>query len=117
MTDQDLLALAAKAISGINGKTLVYEGDIGWIFEYADGTRGSWWNPLTCDADALRLAVALDMDMFSDADNEGPLWSAFALCKLSLKACGSTVYYDSDSAQALRRAIVITAAEVGRNIQ
>lgn len=51
MTDKELLALAAKAVGG-----LLYVHDMdAWIaYDEATGARGSWWDPLTDDGDALR---------------------------------------------------------------
>jgi hypothetical protein len=54
MTDRELLEQAAKA-AGAERLKGTYEN--GWWLD--DG----WWNPLTDDGDALRLAVKLRMDM------------------------------------------------------
>jgi hypothetical protein len=118
--DQELLALAAKASNAVsmpNGKYLVYKKSIGWIFEYVDGTRGSWWNPLTNDADAFRLAVDLDMDMYLDEDKKGTFWNTIAACKQSCTITGSKIYFTEDSAKALRLAITTAAANIGSIIQ
>lgn len=62
MSDKELLELAAKA-AGIE------------VLPFYDGLHdvtndpnriGSTWNPLTDDGDALRLAVALNMDILQD---------------------------------------------------
>jgi hypothetical protein len=103
MNDRELLELAAKANSG-----LVYIEDMGWIEEDEHGNRGKWWNPLTDDGDALRLAVKLEMD-------------------LSLGLNGCVVLPDpnirleelssDDPYAATRRAIVRAAAEIGRTMK
>jgi hypothetical protein len=54
MSDKELLRLAATTHGGV-----VYVEDMGWIHENPDGSRGSWWNPLENDGDALRLAAKL----------------------------------------------------------
>ena len=53
--DRELLELAAKAA----GYKIAWEGGCvtGWM------AGGSWWNPLTDDGDALRLAVTLELDV------------------------------------------------------
>jgi hypothetical protein len=82
-TDRELLELAAKA-AGIG----FYKGD------YANGldTKTGFWNPLTDDGDALRLAVLLGLNGYRVSPDE-----AF------------------DPFDATRRAIVRAAAEIGRS--
>lgn len=59
MTDRELLELAAKAF-GI--QLLQWNNDNnGWLVETVDGSPRYFWNPLTDDGDALRLAVKLKM--------------------------------------------------------
>ena len=94
MTDKELLELAAKA-AGID------------IFCWAGRDVGSFspvvlpdalsWNPLTEDADALRLAVKLKLFEQFDVHED--------LCKAQL---------DSDPYAATRRAITRAAAEIGK---
>lgn len=94
MTDRELLELAAKA-AGIEGLSF-------------DRTRRDWpWNPLDDDGDALRLAVKLFLhihihDGCTEAQGDySPL---------------TEEHYDDPSA-ATRRAIVRTAAEIGRAME
>ena len=95
MSDRELLEAAAKA-AGIGS----YKGD------YANGldTKTGFWNPLTDDGDALRLAVKLRIVI-----EQGDGWSdAGGWC---------TVYHSDhkdDPYAATRRAIVRAAAEIGR---
>jgi hypothetical protein len=56
MTDNELLALAAKAVNGG-----------GWHQITHDTPNGRNWNPLIDDGDALRLAVMLRLDIFMAA--------------------------------------------------
>ena len=58
MSDRELLESAAKAA----GQERSAAGDL-W-----SNARGMLWNPLTDDGDALRLAVALQMDIFVRAE-------------------------------------------------
>ena len=56
MTDRELLERAANAA----GLTIRYWNPTGW----ADvGPINDWWNPLTDDGDALRLAVKLGIEL------------------------------------------------------
>lgn len=76
---------------------------------------GEYWNPLTDDGDALRLAVKLCMDIRFDSLPDGPV------VKASVPWVGSEFdadYYliewlGKDSAAATRRAIVRAAASLG----
>lgn len=108
MTDKELLELAAKAHGG-----LVYIKDMNsWIFEDDDGNRGAWWNPLTDDGDALRLAVKLNlsMDLFEDNIFVGYTPNCNDCEQLQEES-------DSDPYAATRRAIVRAAAEIGREMK
>ena len=115
MTDRELLEMAAKA-SGIelcwapNADGIeqsAFDGVFPWI----------WWNPLEDDADALRLAVKLDIDFYTGADEKGPeAWAGYYLPGRENKkhACVSMV---DDPYAATRRAIVCAAAEVGKGLK
>lgn len=101
MSDRELVESAAKA-AGIKGYVLG-GGDL--IFE-KDG-NAVYWNPLTDDGDALRLAVKLriSVDMgaqyvFGVADRE----SGSGMCEC----------WNDNSYAATRRAIVRAAAEIGK---
>lgn len=56
MTDRELLELAAKAAGY----------DVTWLkdSQFIHG-RDDWWDPLTDDGDALRLAVKLHMQVIT----------------------------------------------------
>lgn len=108
MEDRELLELAAKA-SGVH---LEWAGDqpkkiiIHWSGNPEDGgeTRDWDWNPLTNDADALRLAVALCLPLeITDEVTE--------ICPL-----GILEEHGSDPLAATRRAIVRAGAEMGRKM-
>ena len=105
MTDRELLELAAKA-AGIeaawrDGEGLVCRNDAGYRF---------FWNPLTDDGDALRLAVKLEMsaDFFDDGIvvgyTAGDVFEQVTETPLA------------DPLAATRRAIVRAAAEIGRSM-
>jgi hypothetical protein len=85
MSDRELLEAAAKA-AGID--------HMGWVPAGLSMVLGVPWNPLTSDADALRLAVKLEMFMLRIV-----IEIPFA-------------EYDDDPYAATRRAIVRAAAEI-----
>jgi hypothetical protein len=91
MTDQELLEAAAKA-AGIDGdyrtEYLCIDGDWENVTAIFLPDDDGWWNPLTDDGDAFRLAVDLGL-LFA------PL----------------TVLDSADPDEAARRAIVTAAAQ------
>ena len=97
-SDRELLEMAAKAIHAPeNYANKAYMG--GWF---------SWWNPLTDDGDALRLAVKLQLLINIDIDG--------ALVEMQVKddnAWASEFAHDGDLYAATRRAIVRAAAAIG----
>lgn len=104
MTDRELLEFAAKA-AGIANPAYVERPGIGSGIN--QGPLMPFWNPLTNDGDALRLAVKLEMCL--DLAQEGT--STFDHLSVISKA----IYHDkTDPYAATRRAIVRAAAEIGR---
>lgn len=103
-TDRELLELAAKA-AGITGYIAFLKDDeSGWHLKLG---KGRYWNPLTDDGDALRLAAKLEMDICFHSEGA------------ELLNADPHIYTDSedgDQMQSVRRAIVRAAAEIGRNI-
>lgn len=98
MNDKELLELAAKA-AGVDGLIKGTADGAVWLFR---DDNGSPWNPLTDDGDALRLAAKLKMNV-------------------CLHTTPVHVYADMPNQDVLtdacyRRAIVRTAAEIGRNM-
>lgn len=99
-TDRKLLEMAAKA-AGIAG---------GWdkyakVFVPAEGRI--FWNPLTDDGDALRLAVKLKMDVDTSHPDTVFASDMHFLC---------TEPKNIDPFAATRRAIVHAAAEIGKTL-
>ena len=103
MTDRELLELAAKAagiaLADWNDGAEPYSSGIGFILP-----SNRMWNPLTDDGDALRLAVALGIDIEFVDD------VVFAEGNFS-------EFVTPDAAAATRRAIVRAAAEIGNGMQ
>jgi hypothetical protein len=115
MTDKELLELAAKA-AGIERRNAIGF----YVIEEEDDDR--YWNPLTNDGDALRLAVKLNIEIYQ-ANDEGMATYAgyFAGTKdARLKFC--VEYHDDiknmgDPYAATRLAIVRAAAEIGKEMK
>ena len=104
MTDRELLELAAKA-AGIE----LYVDERGyWLIE--ENGEHWYWNPLTDDGDALRLAVKLGIS-FKVFLQLNQVWADHHMLgnwieeKLGEDPCAAT-----------RRAIVRAAAEIGKNL-
>ncbi len=104
MTDRKLLEAAAKAagIEHPGGEHSIANDGRLWD---CNGLR--WWNPLTDDGDALRLAVKLGLSLGPNFDGE------LAVC-FARQGADFTEEYGSDQYAATRRAIVRAAAAIGR---
>lgn len=94
-----MLELAAKA-AGLEGARWVDE--IGTVYI----GNSTWWNPLTNDGDALRLAVALRLTIRLVGDDVFAHGGGASRCVS--EELGSDCY------AATRRAITRAAAEIGR---
>jgi len=112
MNDRELLELAARA-AGVRYEDFDDDRgcDIWWL---PDLSRYDAWNPLTDDGAALRLAVALRMDVTFDASGAGEKVVCLAICPETFMCCGSDELLGDDPVVATRRAIVRAAAEIGR---
>ena len=111
MTDRELLEAAAKA-AGIEIQGEFSTVDRMYIHD------GDWWNPLTDDGDALRLAVKLGLAISIDAV-ERETWAHHDQVMLGSRewwpAHPTTEHGNEDMYAATRRAIVrAAAAEIGR---
>lgn len=104
MTDRELLEMAAKAAGKANGT---------WFDGWSDDGRetGTFWNPLTDDGDALRLAVKLGIAVYPPED---PMDDATVHVDGEESHWISEPALDGDPYAATRRAIVRAAAEIGR---
>ena len=122
MTDRELLELAAKA-AGLRvgfepnrverGRYDLYWSHVHHRLCWHGKTAGSeypvpvFWNPLTDDGDALRLAVKLELQL--------DLRHSFHTVRVYGAAEGR-IDESGDPLAATRRAIVRAAAEIGRNM-
>ena len=96
--DLCMLALAADAI-GLEWEWHPGCGDA--LHLTGKDSRALYWNPLLCDADALRLAVRMEMDLFVRAGR----WSE------AVRPMGPVcrIEHGDDPMAATRRAIVMAA--------
>lgn len=103
MTDRELLELAAKAVAFVppnfNNKS--------WGKPWVMGV--GYWNPLTDDGDALRLAVKLGIQI-----NPGTETNRFSVTHSNQQILEER---RQDPYAATRRAIVRAAAEIGKEIK
>ena len=102
--DRELLELAAKAA----GIEIYFDEDEDSYRTKASGNR-RYWNPLSFDGDALRLAVGLELHVI----NDGMVCIARTGFPRNLGVMESL---STDPYAATRRAIVRAAAEIGRGM-
>ena len=115
MNDKELLMMAAKA-AGVVGEyrsayVEAYNRDVYGIAPRGVGSS-AFWNPITSDGDALRLAVKLNLRIehekhavyvgYSGDDGED--------------ICAESVCASISRERATRRAIVRAAAEIGSKL-
>ncbi|HCW21559.1 MAG TPA: hypothetical protein DHL02_27225 [Achromobacter sp.] len=104
MTDRELLELAANAAGHVTRSDNLNV----WIVE-TDGSPIARWNPLADDAQALRLAVKLDMQIWrSTAGGVAGVSPSSDFWNRLNEPLGPDPY------AATRRAIVRAAAEIGK---
>lgn len=113
MTDREFLELAAKA-AGIRGEwsergQCIVISEVGMSWEY--------WRPLEDDGDALRLAVALRIDVYPWISEEDPTSSAMARNGHGLRVTEFASKNRGCRYAATRRAITRAATEIGRSME
>ena len=113
MTDKELLELAAKAagieLMPMQINNVTKQGDdrfIGYMTKADEWPRG-WFDPLTNNGDALRLAVKLKIDI-KHYDDYVVGWFDGGYIGTG------KIMYEGDAYAATRRAITRAAAEIGR---
>ena len=118
-TDKELLTLAAKA-AGI--ETLIWHEEMQSFWtQYANP---QYWNPLTDDGDAMRLAVKLGLNIMPYPIYTDPKHSVIVQKKAmpvpededQRNFMDAIEIYETDPYAATRRAIVRAAAEIGRTM-
>ena len=106
MTDIELIELAAKA-AGIQGRVIEGVDEFNFWLKKLDRFSGQTWAPLTDDGDALRLAVKLGIDV-KHYDYYVVAWFDRGYTETG------KIPYGGDPYAATRRAIVRSAAEIGK---
>lgn len=106
MTDRELLEWAADA-AGIKFHRGCEYDNYGGL-----RTLAGWWNPLSCDAAALGLAVKLDMSIDVEAHEE----STYVYAGVTAPRAYAMEMWGEDKSAATRRAIVRAAAEIGKTL-
>ena len=111
MTDRELLELAAKACRYEFNGTWFHEDSGLLVWEPPRSYESRDWNPLTDDGDALRLAVKLAINIeFYPASNT-----------VFVEGIENGLLFDeflgNDPCAATRHAIVIVAAEIGKQMK
>ena len=113
MTDYELLKCAAEAMHNLKDQNFcnysVVDGKAGVCLDLGSrrGAITSYWNPLTDDGDALRLAVKLGM-LFTYMTERFEMFQRFYQEELDK---------DYKPSEATRRAIVRVASEIGKQIK
>jgi hypothetical protein len=114
MTDRELLELAAKAAGDIEVLSYHHQkgiqigtGALRWV---------QYWNPLTDDGEALRLAVQLKLEIYHAWDEVTQACVGFPKPGKHRQDISYVIEsYDQSSIEsATRRAIVRAAAEIGK---
>lgn len=113
MTDRELLEMAAKADGNI--EVLSYHHQKGLQIGTGALRWVQYWNPLTDDGDALRLAVKLGLDLEMHGCNSTHPYATAFDCERNIAE--EEQPNDGDPFAATRRAIVRAAAEIGKALK
>jgi hypothetical protein len=108
ITDRKMLELAAKAAGYATYQFSDYLG-----FQILDAGDSRWWNPLTNDGDAFRLAVKLGVDLELHGCNSMCPYVGAYDCERNIAEEDQPG--NGDPYTATRRVIVRAAAEIERN--
>lgn len=100
MDDKHLLEMAAKAVGYCK------------FDNHAKQMIESGWNPLTNDADAFRLMVALGLGISVGYEADPEVY----VCKGADSSLDIVAPFNNDKNAATRRAIVRYAAEIGEGL-
>ena len=115
MTDRELLEPAAKA-AGLRHiqYTNDYDGSMGLMQCDEHGRHTYTWNPLLNDGDAFRLAADLRLDVLWAEHSPSVVVNNDSWANESNLVEVRESYFHSTKYEALRRAIVIAAAELAK---
>lgn len=110
-TDREMLEKAAKAAK------LPECGWMGPAFMYVKDDTWTEWNPLESDADAFRLAVKLEIEIYHADDDGAPsVYAGYFPCPGDERQLYAIGPHGSDPLAATRRAIVRAAAAIGEQM-
>lgn len=115
MSDRELLEMAALA-AGIQIAT--WSNAQAGGFQTQESASGRFWNPLNDNADALRLAMSLELGVVCKREsdphekNRSVVTDPYRVGQLRI-----VEPHNCDPEAATRRAIVRAAAEIGRTIK
>lgn len=113
MSDRELLELAARA-AGID-IVWVPNYELGpWLTSSLTNTVPTPWTPLRDPGDALRLAVALHIELKFQAPDYRPYWTVLASERGDWAIASET---GPDTLAATCRAITRAAAEIGKGMK
>jgi len=112
MTDREMLELAAKA-AGMPEHRYCEAWKAMAMYTPQDGFFGLCWNPLTDNADALRLAVKLRMSLEPCRTMGGEWKEVHAYPKGRGDCAGIAPLSNGNDDAATCRAIVLAAAKLG----
>ena len=111
MEDKELLELAAKAaglhvkVASNHGRGLKVHGNC------------NWWNPLTDDGDALRLAVRLGLGILFGQYAPLDVYSVYISKVEGGDELAVGCITDGDEFGVVRRAITRAAAQIGKEME
>ena len=111
MTDKELIELAAKAaglhvkVASNHGRGLKVHGNC------------NWWNPLTDDGDALRLAVKLGLGISFGQYAPLDVYSVYISKVEGGDELAIGCIIDGDEFGVVRRAITRAAAQIGKEME
>ena len=122
MTEREMVEFAAKAvgiaIKPMEVKNVEFMGDdhfIGFMTDPNQWERG-WFDPLTDDGDALRLAVKLGIGFRHRAGGDGSTYPALITVFTGSFDLTEYVSKSGDEFSATRLAITKAAAEIGKRM-
>jgi len=107
MTNRELLELAAKA-AGLTPIAYFHAEESEHLLEVRPRQENVYWAPLDDDGDAMRLAAALSISLrFEDIEKT-------VEARHPQTSYGQFEEYGTDKNKAVRRAIMLAAAEIGK---
>jgi hypothetical protein len=117
MTNKEMLEFAAKAAGFANFDYACPESGICVELGRRRGAITTYWNPLNDEGDALRLAVKLGLQVFTDYKSGIDLQPGTGVLIGPELPPEFWLAHNDDPYAATRRAIVRAAAEIGKRMK